>query len=68
MFPVNREAMVRLLKGVQDGVEADALVDGAVGVRLEPVEEFALVEVVKGVHDFIGKTNKTVDGIDGFPL
>ena len=53
------------LEAVQDGIQGDTLLNGEVGVPLEPVEQLHFVEVVEGVHDLVGEADEAIDGLDG---
>lgn len=56
-----------ILEGIQYRVEANALVDGAVCLLTKMPEECRLVVKVKTVHNLVGESYKTVDGVDWIP-
>ena len=57
--------VVYLLERVQNRVEADFVVQGVFGVLLEPLEQHSFISVVECVNDFVGKSHKTINGING---
>ena len=55
------------LKTVQNGIKADALLNGFKSVFSELIQQENLVGGVEGVHDFITETHESIDGIDWIP-
>ena len=52
------------LEAVQDGIQADTLRNGPVGVLPETLQQVVLVEAMEGVHDLVRETHKAIDGMD----
>jgi hypothetical protein len=55
------------LKTVQNGIEADALLNGPEGLFFELRQQNGFIMIVKGIYYFIGKANKPIDVADGAP-
>ena len=65
MFFVEVVRVVDLLEGMQNGVEADSVVQGIFRLLLEPFEQDGFIGVVECIDDFIGKSHEAVNGING---
>ena len=50
---------------MQYRVQTDFLLDGTHGILPEALEQLSLGMSVKSIHNFIGKTHKTVNTADG---
>jgi hypothetical protein len=50
---------------VQDGIETDAVFYGFPSVLAEAIEKITLVVLVESIYNFIGKTHKAIDAING---
>jgi hypothetical protein len=55
------------LKCLQNGIQADAVFQGRVGILTKTVEQFGFIILVKGIHDLVGKAHEAVDPVDRGP-
>ena len=64
VLAIDRIPAHRVLETVKDRVQADAFIDRAPCVGGETLEQFALVMRVERVHDLVGETHESVNGMD----
>jgi hypothetical protein len=55
-----------LLEGVQNWIQANSPFNGDEGIILEFFQQGLFVEIMEGIHNLIGKTYKSVNGLNGW--
>ena len=59
--------VIGMLKGIQDWIQADSMVQGEFKVFLKTVQEHLLVVFVERIYNFICKADKTVNIVNLLP-
>ena len=54
-----------LLKTLQNGIQADASFDRKISFGFKLLQQCRFVEIMKCIYNFIGKTNKSINMVDG---